>query len=238
MTAYASSANSDHLIALTIAMKQKKFVGSCADSATRASGCSATIKNSSQERCATSPSTTSEPTHDLPHDIRAAGSEVIRHYRKLIRDGQTPRFAEMCALQQAPATHGMDRTFMHGRHNQQWLDDMPKHQAERILREAKAAGISTSGKFYMSGIADKRGHCDPAAWIDSTAEIKKVAKQRNLTVSGIVNCKGEPQPPPQQKLSKQLERQYVRREMSENPKLTRAQAKEKVLSEYVPRWKK
>lgn len=144
----------------------------------------------------------------------------------------------MCALQQAPATRGMDRTFMHGRYNQQWLNEMPKHQAERILREAKAAGISTTGKFYMSGLADKRGHCDPAAWIDSTADIKRVAKERNLTVSGIVNCQGEPQPPKAAKLSKELERKHVRREMQANPKLSRAQAREKVLDKYVPRWKK
>ena len=144
----------------------------------------------------------------------------------------------MCALQQAPATRGMDRTFMHGRHNQQWLDEMPKHQAQRILREAKAAGISTSGRFYMSGLADKRGHCDPAAWIDSTADIKRVAKERNLTVSGIVNCKGEPMPPQSRKLSPELQRKYVRREMADNPRLTKKQAHAMVMDKYVPRWKK
>ena len=131
----------------------------------------------------------------------------------------------------------MDRTFMEGRYNQQWLDDMPRHQAKRILREAKAAGINTSGKFYMSGIADKRGHCDPAAWVDSTSDVKAVAKQRNLTVKGIVNHKGTPQPPRRTKLSKRLEAKYVRSEMQANPRLTKSQAREKVRGEYVPKWK-
>jgi hypothetical protein len=127
---------------------------------------------------------------------------------------------------------------MQGRYNEQWLDEMPKHQADRILKEAKAAGINTSGKFYMSGLSDKRGHCDPAAWIDTTADIKKVAAARNLTVSGIVNHSGTPMPPPKRTLSKRLEGRLVKEEMQANRRLSKGEAKELVQDKYVPRWKK
>lgn len=163
---------------------------------------------------------------------------MASHYLKMIRDGQTERFAEMCALMQAPGTKGMDRTLMEGRYNQQWLNEMPKHQAERIVREAKAAGINISGKFYMSGLADKRGHCDPAAWIDSTGDISKVAAERNLTVSGIVNRQGRAVQQKSKQLSPELEKKFVREEMRANPKLSRNEAKEVVREKYVPRWKK
>jgi hypothetical protein len=173
----------------------------------------------------------------VPFNIRAAGAEATSHYLKLIRDGQTERFAEMCALMQPPGTKGLDRTLMEGRYNQEWLNDMPKHQADRIVREAKQAGINISGKFYMSGLADKRGHCDPAAWIDSTADISRVAEERNLTVSGVVNRKGRPVAPERKALSAEHTRKFVREEMAANPKLTRGEAKEIVRDKYAPKWK-
>ena len=181
---------------------------------------------------------TRKPNLIAPRHIRDAGPEVESHYLKMIREGQSERWAEMCALQTPPGTKGTDRALMQGRYNEQWLDDMPKHQAQRILREAKAAGINTSGKFYMSGIADKRGHCDPAAWIDTATDIKTVATKRNLTVSGIVNHVGTPQPPPRTKLSKQLERRLVKDEMRSNPRMSKGEATEAVRDKYVPRWKK
>lgn len=137
----------------------------------------------------------------------------------MLSDGQTPRFAEMCALQQPPGVRGTDRAFMQGRSNQEWLDDMPKDHADRILREARQSGISVSGRYYMSGLADKRGHRDPAAWVDSIADITKVARERNLTVQGIVDHKGVTLPPPKPKrLSERLTKQMMQAERSHSPR--------------------
>ena len=133
---------------------------------------------------------------NVPQEIVNAGHEAISLYVRLRSEGYTERWAEMCALQQPPGVRGTDRALMQHRLNGQWLDEMPREQANTILSQAKAAGINVEGKFYMSGLADKRAHRDPAAWVDSVADIKKVAAQRNLTVRGIVDCKGEPQPPP------------------------------------------
>ncbi len=156
-------------------------------------------------------------------------------YLRLLSEGQTPKFAEMCALQQPPGVRGSDRAVMQGRYNGQWLDEMPKDHADRMLREAKAAGINVSGRFYMSGLADKRGHRDPAAWIDSVSDIKQVARERNLTVQGIVEHKGSPVDPPKQKrLSARLTREMMAYERRKNPgsKIKDGDLKEMVKEKY------
>jgi hypothetical protein len=102
----------------------------------------------------------------------------------------------MCALQIAPGTKGTDRTFFEGRLNQQQFDDMPKLQAQNIIREAKAAGIDIAGKYYHSGIADKRRWTDPEAWVASTDDVVRVCKKRHMTITGAINYdSGEPLPP-------------------------------------------
>jgi hypothetical protein len=156
----------------------------------------------------------------------------------MIADGQTERWSAMCALQQAPATKGMDRTLMEGRYDGSWLDKLPKRQADRMIREAKAAGISTSGKFYMSGLADKRGHLDPMAWIDSTDDIRRVAKVRNLEVTGVVNVKGEPAPPKRVPLNPKLVNTLAKGLMSKDPSLTKRDAVEAVKAKHTPHWHK
>jgi len=175
---------------------------------------------------------------DLPHDIAAAGAAVQAHYRKMIADGQTERWSAMCALQQAPATKGMDRTLMEGRYDGSWLDKLPKRQADRMIREARAAGISTSGRFYMSGLADKRGHLDPLAWIDSTDDIKRVARKRNLEVNGIVNVSAEPTPPKRVPLNPKIVEELSRGMMAKDPKLSKRDAVEAVKDKHTPGWHK
>lgn len=156
-------------------------------------------------------------------------------YARLLSEGYTHRWAEMCALQQPPGVKGTDRAFMQGRYGEQWLDGMPQDQAQRMVKEARAAGINISGKFYMGGIADKRGHLDPAAWVESVHDVKKVAQQRNLTVSGAVEHKGEPQAPPKPKrLSATLTREMMAYERRKNPgmKMKDGDLKEMVKEKY------
>lgn len=156
----------------------------------------------------------------VPFDVQRLGPQAIAEFHKLLSNGCTPAFAEMVMCRQPPGVKGADRTFMEGRLNQQWLDDMPKDHAQHILGEARRAGINTSGRFYMSGLADKRGPADPAAWVDSVSDVKNVAKARNLTVSGIVEHKGEPVPRPKPKrLSARLTREMMALERRKNPGL-------------------
>ena len=176
---------------------------------------------------------------ELPLDIMQAGESVRLHYCKMLDDGQTPRFAAMCALQQAPGTSGSDRAVMEDRLNGEWLDKMPKKQARVILQAAKEAGISPSGKYYMSGLADKRGPSDPSAWIDSASDILRVAKERNLHVNGIVNHEAHEVPPPESKaLSNRLVKELSAKEKAYHPKASAGELKEIVISKYSPRHKR
>ena len=164
--------------------------------------------------------------------------EVQKHYLRMIADGQEPRFAEMCALQQPPGTKGMDRTFMEGRMDGSWLDKLPKKQAMRMLREAKADGISTAGKYYMSGLADARGHRDPEAWVDSVDDIRRVARNRNLQVQGVVNIESTPVPPKRVPINPKIVRKLSSQLMAQDKKLSRQEASRIVRERHTPHWAK
>jgi hypothetical protein len=176
---------------------------------------------------------------ELPYEIEIAGQDVRAHYARMVAAGQSPRFAAMCALQQPPGTKGTDRSLMQGRLNGEFFDQMHAPLAKRMLREARAAGIPVSGKFYMGGLADKRGHLDPAAWIDSVADIKKVAQARDLHVQGIVDYT-PPEKPPKRSvdIAPDILREHVRKEMRANPNLKKGEAIERVKDRIVPHWKK
>lgn len=178
---------------------------------------------------------------DLPLDIACASHDVQQHYRKMIADGQSPRFAEMCALQQAPGVQGDNDSWMRGRRDGNWLDELPKKQAQWMLREAKAAGIDTTGKYYMSGLADKRGHLDGEAWISDRDDVLRVAKKRKLELRGQVNyTPPEGVAPPQRAagLNPRLVRELARKEMAAEPGLTRKAAEQRVRDRNTPHWKR
>jgi post-segregation antitoxin (ccd killing protein) len=174
----------------------------------------------------------------LPFDIQRASAEVRSHYISMINAGQSPRFAEMCALQQPPGTKGTDRAFQEGRlAGNQW-DELPARQAKKMIREAKAAGINISGKQYVSGLANKLGHCDPRAWVSDLSDVKRVAKDRNLNVSGLVNIEATELPPIRHDLNPRIAKELAKKEIAKNPKLSMQEALVKVKEKHTPKWKK
>ena len=178
-------------------------------------------------------------TPQLPPEIESAPLDVREHYLRMVRNGQSERFAAMCALQRAPGTKGTDRALMQGRYAGEWMGQMHSPMARRMVREARAAGINISGTFYMGGLADSRGHRDPAAWIDSVADIKRVAEERGLHVQGIVDYTPPDRPPRKSvDIAPDILREQVRKEMKANPKLKRGEAAERVKERIVPHWKK
>ena len=185
---------------------------------------------------------TSETQNDaIPLDIQRLGPLDIAKYQKLLSESCPAKFAEMVVCRQPPGVRGTDRSLMEGRLNQQWLDDMPRDHAQHILGEARRAGVSASGKFYMSGLADKRGPADPGAWVDSVSDVKRVAKARNLTVTGICEHKGEPVPRPKPKrLSARLTREMMAHERRVRPdrKISDGDLKEFVKEKYGRKHKK
>lgn len=170
---------------------------------------------------------------DLPHDIQSASVVVQRHYQKMIEAGVAPRLAEMLALQSPPAVSGTDRTLMQGRYNNEQFNDMPKDHALNMITLAKRAGINPNGKYYCSGLADKRGPADPGAWIDSVGDVKRVAESRNLSVRGCVKHEGIPQPRPKAKpLSDRLTREMMKVEKRRNPTMKKGELREYVVEKY------
>lgn len=154
-------------------------------------------------------------------------------YARLRSEGHSHKWAEMCALQQPPGTKGTDRAWMQGRYNNQQLDQMPPDHARNILTLARRAGINPNGKYYSSALADKRGPADPSAWVDSTADIKRVAVERNLTVTGAVEHKGIPQPRPKSKpLSERLTREMMAVERRRHPTMKKGELRDMVVEKY------
>ncbi len=174
---------------------------------------------------------------DLPFDIANASSAVQAHYRRMIEDGQTPRFAEMAALQCPPGTQGTDRAFMEGRMNNQQLDAMPARQAKYVSDEARQAGINISGKYYCGGIADHRGWRDPKAWVSSNDDVLNVAKERRMMVTGSVNYDPGPAAPQRKLINESIVKDLVRREKKKNPGAKTSELREKVIEKHAYRVK-
>jgi hypothetical protein len=151
----------------------------------------------------------------------------------MVQNGVAPRMAEMLALQSPPAVKGTDRTLMQGRYNNEQFDAMPLDHARGLLQIARKAGINPNGKYYCSGLADKRGPADPAAWIDSVSDVQKVASARNLTVSGAVQHKGDAMPRPKSKpLSEPLVREMMKVEEHQKPTMKKGELREYVIEKY------
>jgi len=175
----------------------------------------------------------------IPDHIRQLGIDAVAVYAAALKNGATERFAEMVAYQCPPGTKGSDRAFMEGRLDGSWMNDMPEQSARRMVREASKAGINTAGRFYMGGLADKRAHRDPEAWVDSVEDVKRVAEKRRLEVHGIIDyVPPEPAPKRSVKLSKKIINENVRKELAKNPDMRREDAVEKVKERMTPHWKK
>lgn len=170
---------------------------------------------------------------ELPIEIASANPSAQAHYRQMIRDGQTERFAIMCSLQIAPGAKGTDRAFMEGRMNNQQLDDMPVHQANYMIRDAKKAGINISGRHYVAGLADKRRWQDPEAWVSCNDDILNVAKKRQLTVSGTVNYDPPVQPPKRVKINEKIVTREVEKLQKLHPKAKVGELRERVIEKHA-----
>lgn len=171
----------------------------------------------------------------IPQEVRDAGRAAVQTYKKALPHGE--RFAIMCALQVAPGTKGSDRAFMEGRMNGQQFDEMPKASAQWMLREAKAAGINVSGKYYCGGLADKRRWQDPEAWVSSNDDILRVAKKRRLSVSGTVNYDPGPADPKRKLISESIVHEEVAKALKRNPKAKVGELREKVIDKHAYRAK-
>lgn len=176
---------------------------------------------------------------DLPFEIRNAPESVRTHYVRMIKSGQTERWALMCALQAPPGTRQTERAFFEGRNNGEWLNKLPKKQAERMLKAAREAGVNPSGKIYFGGIADKRGIYDPEAWVSDASDVKRVAEKRGMDVDGAITHRSSGRPVKKSvDIAPDILKRETAYEMAKNPGLSKREARAKAKERIVPHWKK
>jgi hypothetical protein len=114
---------------------------------------------------------------------------------------------------------------------------MPARQAQYMLREAKQAGISVSGKQYIGGLADRRGWRDPEAWVSNNDDILRVAKKRQLAVRGNVNYDPGEVPPKRTLLAESIIRQEVKKLRKKMPTAKTRELRERVIDKHAYRAK-
>lgn len=95
--------------------------------------------------------------------------DIQSRYEDLRDNGDSHNMAEMLATRSAPGTKNMDRAFLQGTHQNGGLDEK---FGREYLRRARKAGIPTTGKVYLSQLADGRGAATPAAWVSGLDDVR------------------------------------------------------------------
>jgi len=126
----------------------------------------------------------------IEHEVLQYPEWVQSRYYDMVASGQNPRFALMAACQQAPGTRYTDKTFGVERH--QVMNEMKPKMRDKYLQQAKKAGVSTQGKYYVGALGRPN---DPSAWVSTVDDAKRVCRDKNLTADGIVRHQGTAPPP-------------------------------------------
>lgn len=114
----------------------------------------------------------------VSHDTR-----IQNRYVELRMNGQSHNMAEVLATRSFPGTR-TDREFQLGRCNGNQFEDTPA-RGNWYRQAAESRGVSTTGKFYHDGLAQYPG--DPLAWVSDRSDVLRVARERGLRLSGMVD---------------------------------------------------
>ncbi len=175
----------------------------------------------------------------IPEAVIDRGREAVELYVQIINNGETKRWATMCALQQPPGTRNTDRAFCEGQRRK--MEDMAPGTRQSLVRTAQAAGVQTDGKFYMSGLG---GHTNPAAWVSCAEDVITSCKVQNKGVEGVLNYKVPnpiEKPPTSVPLAEHLVQEMAIKELKADPALAEKVKKnpkaklalrEKVIAKY------
>jgi hypothetical protein len=116
---------------------------------------------------------------------------AFHRYCRMRIDGQSHRMAVMLATRSFPGVR-TDATFNEGRCNGNQFEAHPA-LGDQYRRIADASGVSTTGKWYCSGLADYPG--DPTAWVSDRGDVLRVARLKGYKVSGAVEYDPGPRDP-------------------------------------------
>jgi len=149
----------------------------------------------------------------IESEIARQPDAVQQFYRAMIKKGESPRFAHMCAIRRAPETRYSDKTF--NKQRRIHMNSMSPMNRKKYLEMAKKAGISTQGKFYVGGLGRAT---DPMAWVSTVDEARDVCRAKNLTAEGLVSHVGtKTDPPKRARMANDIVSRYVARELAKDP---------------------
>ena len=128
-------------------------------------------------------------TIEIPDEIMLAGGDVLDRYKRMIRNGESPRFAEMCALRSAPrldtdtsyiAKMNRERGGMTLAEQFRGNEPVLQHRIE----QAKKEGFSPSASdFYEPLLARYPG--DSRAWIGAAQGISEIRRRMAEAGEGV-----------------------------------------------------
>lgn len=155
----------------------------------------------------------------IPDEVIQRGREAVELYLHILQNGETERWAKMCALQQPPGTKNTDRAFSQGQVEK--MNRMPERNRDRIMAIAKKAGIPTGGKFYVGALGK---YDNPAAWVSCAEDVITSCKVQKIGVEGVLNYEPptkqkEITPPKSVPLAPELVSEFAQKEMKADPAL-------------------
>jgi len=130
-------------------------------------------------------------TNSTKWPIVSSDPVIQAFYESCRESGESHSIAEMCAFRQAPSLE-TDTTFTRGFGTDPFGGPVNSFTHRRYMQMAKAAGVSTQGKRYMSGLARYPG--DPKAWVGSKGDVRRVCEKRGWGCEGAVNVKAREKP--------------------------------------------
>ncbi len=154
-------------------------------------------------------------------DIISDDPVIQARYERMVRDGESPRVAEMLAFQHPPR----------GKDNTSWLaanskalggGDMAPPVRQHHEAMARAAGVSTDGKVYMPALARQNMPGDPMAWVSDHSEFKRRLEDRGDGWSDDTQCvppRNDFAPPPDIEVATDLIEERACQLIEKNPDL-------------------
>lgn len=166
------------------------------------------------------------------------------HYELCLKNGCSPRLAEMLAERKAPLARTNDE-FMRGTCNGKQFEG-DERRGEIYRKRAEAGGVSITGKKYIHGLARFPG--DPEAWVSSDGEARRRAESRGWGVEDDCGSSTEPVQMLDSSESVALGEDIIQDRVGEivagerggeAPKTVKEKAdlRERVVSELKPHWK-
>jgi hypothetical protein len=173
-----------------------------------------------------------------PWPIISDNPRIQANYEEMRAAGTSHNLAEMFALAEPPASN-TDREFLHGHANGNQFegeDDV----ANEYRKKAEAAGVSTTGKVYLTQLARTPG--DPEAWVDGKGDVQRVCERRGWGARGLVNVKAaEKEPAPETAVGENIIEREVNEICAARPdgdEIDKADLREQVRAKRKPHWAK